>query len=44
MDAVEQFADKLGLPVPKTFFIGGASKVNKYLKFFFFANRILFFF
>jgi hypothetical protein len=34
MDAVQQFADKLGVPVPKTFVIGGASKVNKCLNFF----------
>ncbi|CAF5124661.1 unnamed protein product, partial [Rotaria sp. Silwood1] len=26
MDAVQQFADKLGAPVPKTFVVGGASK------------------
>jgi hypothetical protein len=31
MDAVQQFAEKLGVPVPKTFVIGGASKVNKLL-------------
>lgn len=28
MDATQQFADKLGIPVPKTFVVAGASKVN----------------
>jgi hypothetical protein len=27
MDAVQQFADKYNIPVPKTFFVAGASKV-----------------
>jgi hypothetical protein len=31
MDAVQQFADKLNLPVPKTFLVAGASKVNQTL-------------
>mgnify|MGYP002474323567 CR=1 FL=1 len=26
MDAAQQFADKLTVPVPKTFLVGGASK------------------
>jgi len=30
MDAVQQFADKLNFPVPKTFVVAGASKVNKF--------------
>jgi hypothetical protein len=29
MDAVQQFAEKLGIPVPKTFVVAGASKVNR---------------
>jgi hypothetical protein len=29
MDAVQQFAEKLGIPVPKTFAVAGASKVNR---------------
>ncbi len=33
MDAVQQFAEKLGLPVPKTFLVAGASKVNRFLRF-----------
>lgn len=28
MDAVQQFADKIGIAVPKTFVVGGASKVS----------------
>jgi hypothetical protein len=31
MDAVQQFAQKLGIPVPKTFVVGGASKVKTFL-------------
>jgi hypothetical protein len=31
MDAVQQFAEKLNLPVPKKFFVAGASKVNQTL-------------
>lgn len=30
MDATQQFAEKLGCPVPKTFVIAGASKVSCY--------------
>jgi hypothetical protein len=30
MDAVQQFADKLNFPVPKTFVVAGASKVNNF--------------
>jgi hypothetical protein len=29
MDAVQQFADKLNIPVPKTFVVAGASKVKR---------------
>ena len=29
MDAVEQFASSKGFPVPKNFFVGGASKVSQ---------------
>jgi hypothetical protein len=29
MDAVQQFAKQIGLVVPQTFVIAGASKVNK---------------
>jgi hypothetical protein len=28
MDAVQQFADKQGITVPKNFVVAGASKVN----------------
>lgn len=28
MDAVQQFAEKMGLAVPETFVVGGASKVD----------------
>jgi hypothetical protein len=42
MDAVQQFAQKLGIAVPKTFFVGGASKVNRLLNFSSSPNRVLF--
>jgi len=29
MDAVQQFADKLNISVPKTFLVAGASKVSQ---------------
>jgi hypothetical protein len=29
MDAVQQFAKEIGVTVPQTFLVGGASKVNK---------------
>jgi len=44
MDAVQQFADKLGLPIPKTFVIAGASKVNKCLNLFLLLIEFYFFF
>jgi len=34
MDAVQQFAQKLGVAVPQKFVIGGASKVDKLFDFF----------
>jgi hypothetical protein len=43
MDAVQQFADKLNIPVPKTFLVGGASKVGQIFVLLSCANRILIF-
>jgi hypothetical protein len=42
MDVVQQFADKYNLPVPKTFMVAGASKVNKFRIFFSSSNRVIF--
>jgi hypothetical protein len=35
MDAVQQFAQSIGVIVPQKFFIGGISKVNKLSNLFF---------
>ncbi len=32
MDAVQQFATQLGIPVPETFVVSGASKVSYFLE------------